>query len=375
MRRLDDAANIAEADLARDNLERMRHGQPPLQPVFTRRDVQEALQRVRPLPYDAPQQLFPGVQLVLRDAGHILGSASIELSASESGKTRRLVFSGDVGPRNTPILRDPAPVPQADIVLMESTYGNRLHRSRAETMKELGAILHAAHASRGNVVIPAFAVGRTQELLYAFALHYEEWGLGQFRVFLDSPMAGKVVQVYERHEDLFDAEAQALWRERPHPLKLPNLVFTESVAQSQAINEHKGGAIIIAGSGMANGGRIRHHLRQNLPRRNAHIVFVGYQAEGTLGRLLVDGAAQVKLFGEWLPVHAARHTVGGLSAHADQAGLMEWYGAIRGTAQTPHPPLYLVHGEDGAREVLAEKIRAGYGSKVELARPGMVAKP
>lgn len=280
-----------------------------------------------------------------------------------------MVFSGDIGPKGTPILRDPAAIERADLVLMESTYGNRLHRSRADTVAELGAILLAAHASRGNVVIPAFAVGRTQELLYWFAQHYDEWNLGSFRIFLDSPMATKVVEVYERHEELFDAEARALWRTRPHPLKLPNLWFTDSVGESQAINEHQGGAIIIAGSGMCNGGRIRHHLKHNLARRNAHIVFVGYQAQGTLGRLLVDGAPRVKLFGEWINVQAQRHTVGGLSAHADQAGLTDWYGAIGG-----HPPVYLVHGEDNAREPLAENLRARFGAKAELARPGMVVK-
>ena len=371
---LDDAANIMEADLARDNLERMRHGEPPLQPAYTRRDVQDALRRMRPLAYEQEQPLFSGVHLTLHDAGHILGSSVVTLSANEAGRTQRLVFSGDIGPKGTPILCDPAPVGEAQMVLMESTYGNRLHRPREATVQELGAILHAAHAGRGNVVIPAFAVGRTQELLYFFARHYEEWGLKEFQIFLDSPMATRVVEVYERHEDLFDAEARALWRTRPHPLKMPNLRFTVSVADSQAINEHKGGAIIIAGSGMCNAGRIRHHLRQNLPRRNAHVVFVGYQAEGTLGRLLVDGAPQVKLFGETVPVHATRHTLGGLSAHADQAGLIEWYGAIHGGAGQARPPVYLVHGEDSAREPLAEKLRQQFGAKVELARPGMVAK-
>lgn len=366
---LEDAANLAEADLARENLERMRHGGKPLAPLYTRQDVTDALRRVRPLQYGEEQQLFTGVHLRLHDAGHILGSAAIELTAMEEGQKRRLVFSGDIGPKGTPILRDPDMIPTADLVLMESTYGNRLHRSRADTIAELGSILLGAHASRGNVVIPAFAVGRTQELLYWFAQHYEEWNLGSFRIFLDSPMATRVVEVYERHEELFDAEARALWQTRPHPLKLPNLQCTNSVGESQSINQHEGGAIIIAGSGMCNGGRIRHHLKKNLGRRNAHIVFVGYQAEGTLGRLLVDGVPKVKLFGEWITVLAQRHTVGGLSAHADQAGLMEWYGAIAG-----RPPVYLVHGEDTAREPLAEKLRVRYGAKAALARPGMVVK-
>ena len=362
---LEDAASIAETDIVRDNLKRMQQGLRPEQPLYTRKDAQAALAHLRPLPYDSELELFPGVYLRFRDAGHILGSAVIELWQKNG---RKLVFSGDIGPRGTPILRDPAPVDSADLVLMESTYGNRRHRPRDDTVAELGEIFAAALHSGGNVVIPAFAVGRSQELLYWMAQHYDAWEIGRFRIFLDSPMAGKVLEVYERHEDLFDEEARVLWASRPHPLRLPNLSFTTSVAESQAINAHQGGAIIIAGSGMCNGGRIRHHLRQNLGRHNAHILFVGYQAEGTLGRLLVDGVKKVKLFGEWITVNAHRHTVGGLSAHADQAGLMDWYGAMRG-----HAPVYLVHGEDIAREALAAKLRERFRARVELSRPGMVA--
>ncbi|HSX61328.1 MAG TPA: MBL fold metallo-hydrolase, partial [Tahibacter sp.] len=291
----------------------------------------------------------------------------VELRAREDGGEKLLVFSGDLGPKGTPILRDPATIDSADVVLMESTYGNRLHRARSDTVAELGEIFTAARHSGGNVVIPAFAVGRSQELLYWLAQHYDDWGIGEFRIFLDSPMAGKVLGVYERHEDLFDDDARALWASRPNPLRLPNLQVTVGVAESQAINAHRGGAIIIAGSGMCNGGRIRHHLRQNLGRHNAHILFVGYQAEGTLGRLLVDGVKKVKLFGDWIAVNAHRHTVGGLSAHADQAGLLDWYGTIRG-----HAPVYLVHGEDAAREALADKLRDRFRARVELSRPGMV---
>lgn len=361
---LEDAASIAETDIVRDNLKRMQQGLKPEQPLYTRKDAQAALAQVRPMPYDSPLELFPGVHLRFRDAGHILGSAVVELW-QDGG--RKLVFSGDIGPRGTPILRDPAPIDSADLVLMESTYGNRLHRSRSDTVAELGEIFAAALNSGGNVVIPAFAVGRSQELLYWIAQHYEDWDIGRFQIYLDSPMAGKVLEVYERHEDLFDEEARALWARRPHPLRLPNLSLTTTVAESQAINAQQGGAIIIAGSGMCNGGRIRHHLRQNLERHNAHILFVGYQAEGTLGRLLVDGVKKVKLFGEWITVNAHRHTVGGLSAHADQAGLIDWYGAIRG-----HAPVYLVHGEDAAREALAGKLRERFRVRAELSLPGMV---
>lgn len=359
---LEDAASIAESDVARDNRKRQQQGLPLLQPLYTREDARAALARMKPQSYDEAFEVAPGVRVRLRDAGHILGSAAVEVWADG----RKLVFSGDIGPRSTPILRDPADVDGADLVLMESTYGNRLHRPRGDTVAELGELFAAAWNSGGNVVIPAFAVGRSQELLYWMAEHYDDWGIGRFRLFLDSPMAGKVLEVYERHADLFDTEARALWARRPNPLRLPNLQVTESVAESQAINALHGGAIIIAGSGMCNGGRIRHHLRQNLGRRNAHVLFVGYQAEGTLGRLLVDGVKKVKLFGEIIEVHAQLHTVGGLSAHADQAGLLDWYGRTGGRA-----PVWLVHGEDLAREALAGQLRQRYGSQVQLSRPGM----
>lgn len=359
---LADSAAIAQQDADRDN----RHpaaGSTSSVPLYDAADVAATMQRMKALPYRTPGEILPGVRVILRDAGHILGSASIELTETASGRT--LVFSGDLGPDGTPILCDPEPVPRADLVLMESTYGDRLHKSLSDTIAELGQIFAQAIASHGNVVIPAFAVGRSQELLYFFAEHFQAWGLDKFRIFLDSPMATKVTAVYDRHEDLFDAEAKALWANRPHPLRLPNLSFTDSVEQSRAINDIHGGAIILAGSGMCNGGRIRHHLRNNLAGANNHIVFVGYQAQGTLGRLLVNGVPSVKLFGEQVPVNAQCHTVGGLSAHADQAGLMAWYGAIAN-----HPPVWLVHGEDPARGVLAERLHAQFGTTVNLSKPG-----
>lgn len=365
---LEDAAGIAESDTLRENRRRAQRGQRPLEPLYTRQDARDAVRNLRRIDYGGDVTILPGVHVRLHDAGHILGSAAVELW-NDGDASRRLLFSGDIGPKGTPILRDPEPIADADLVLMESTYGNRLHRSRRDTVDELGRIFAAAYASGGNVVIPAFAVGRSQELLYWMAEHYEEWGIDRFRIYLDSPMAGKVLEVYEKHDDLFDEDAKRLWAERRRPLRLPNLDVTESVAESQAINEQEGGAIIIAGSGMCNGGRIRHHLRWNLGRPDAHIVFVGYQAGGTLGRVLVDGANEVKLFGEWIDVKARRHTVGGLSAHADQTGLMEWYGHLKS-----HPPVYLVHGEDEARRALAGKLRDTFGARAELSRPGGVVE-
>ena len=369
---LEDSARIAAGDAERAT-RRLREGRGDrddeieAKPLFTLDDVARTMAQVKAIDYDAPTTLAPGLTLTLRDAGHILGSASVALAdASGGGRPRVLVFSGDLGPSGTPILRDPAPVPHADLVLLESTYGGRLHREREATTKELAGIFHDAWDDRGVVVIPAFAVGRTQELLYAFSRHFDDWGLSRWRIFLDSPMATKVVGVYERHPDLFDAQAQRVWERRERPLRLPNLHFTVTTEESMAINRIESGAIIIAGSGMATGGRVRHHLRHRLDNQRNHVVFVGYQAQGTPGRRLVDGAPWLRLFGRDVPVRAQRHTIGGLSAHADQRGLLDWYGKIAGA-----PPVVLVHGEDEAREALAKALQDRFDADVALAEPGM----
>ncbi len=359
-----DAASISESEAERAN-RYLRAGEPEHQPLYTREDVQAVMQRLQPLPYDTRSAVLPGVELCFREAGHILGSTSVELWADG----RKLVFSGDIGPKGTPILRDPATIDSADLVLMESTYGDRLHRDRADTIRELGGILDAAWRDGGNVLIPAFAVGRSQELLYWFARHWDEWGLSRWRIFLDSPMAAKVVAIYDRHAELFDEDARRVWQGKPNPFRLPNLHITESKEESMAINRIERGAIVIAGSGMANAGRILHHFRHRLGRRETHVVFVGYQAQGTTGRRLVDGAKWVRIHGHDVRVNAQRHTVGGLSAHADQHGLLDWYGAIRSGGGSGHPPVALVHGEDKAREALAGEIGERYGVHAMLARP------
>ena len=356
-----DAASLAENDADRANRNR-KHGQPEAMPLFTRDDVEIAMGQVRSLPYDKRIAILSGVDVAFRDAGHILGSSIVELWADG----RKLVFSGDLGPKGTPILRDPEHVREADLLLMESTYGDRNHKDRAETISELGGILESAWNAGGNVLIPAFAVGRSQELLYWFARYWNEWNMSRWLLFLDSPMANRVLKVYDRHHDLFDAEAQEAWRGTPNPFRLPNLRASTTTEESMAINRVERGAIVIAGSGMANGGRILHHLRHNLDNARTHVVFVGYQAEGTLGRKLVNGAKWVRIHGRDVQANAQIHTVGGLSAHADQHGLIEWYSGF-----DPHPPVALVHGEDEAREALAAEIGKRFGVEVELARAGM----
>lgn len=356
-----DAASLAAMDAERDNKHR-KDGHKNHHPLFDAHDVAAVMRQVIRVDYEQSREVLPGVTAIFRDAGHILGSASVEVRADG----RSLVFSGDIGPKNTPILRDPVTIPHADLVLMESTYGGRVHRSRDATIEELGQVLDDAWERGGNVLIPAFAVGRSQELLYWFAKYWHEWKMSRWKIFLDSPMAAKVVEVYDKHEELFDADARQVWRSRPNPFRLPNLQFTVDVAQSKAINDTRSGAIIIAGSGMCNGGRIRHHLRQRLAHAENHLVFVGYQGVGTLGRLLVDGVPRIRLFGEEITVKAQRHTIGSLSAHADEPGLLEWYAGFQN-----HPPVVFVHGEDKAREAIAASVRKQFNAETVLAKPGM----
>ena len=364
-----DSASLSERSAEMANRHHL-HGEPDQQPLYTEDDVAAARKLLHPLAYDTDTEILPGVTLRLHDAGHILGSSILELRASDGSPNdpapKTIVFSGDIGMPGTPILRDPSTPPKADLILMESTYGDRNHKDRAATVAELGDIFAQAAASGGNVIIPAFAVGRSQELLYWFAQHFDDWKLSQWKIFLDSPMAAKVMAVYDRHEELFDADAVRVWEGRIKPFQMPNLHVTADANDSKAINALHGGAIVIAGSGMANGGRIRHHLANNLSNPNAHVIFVGYQASGTLGRMLVNGLKHVKLFGQDMPVKAQIHTVGGLSAHADQQGLLDWYGACPN-----HPPVALVHGENSARETLSTKLHGQFGINVTLSQPGM----
>jgi metallo-beta-lactamase family protein len=289
----------------------------------------------------------------------------VEVWVGEGEARRKLVFSGDLGQYDTPILQDPWKFESADLVLMESTYGNRLHRGREDTERELGGILAQAARDGGNVIVPAFAIGRSQELLYLLAKHYGEWHLARWRIFLDSPMAIAASRVYWKHPDRYDEEATRLREGFRGMPPLPNLVLSETADQSRAINNLRAGALIIAGSGMANGGRVLHHLKHNLERAECHVVIVGFQAPGTLGRQLVDRRPEVRIHGQRIRCLAQIHTLGGLSAHGDQADLLRWYDSFTG-----HPSVYLVHGEVPSAEALAEKLRE-HGAVATVARPGL----
>jgi metallo-beta-lactamase family protein len=363
---LADSATMQERDAERENRKRQKPGSKAVaEPLYTLEDALEVLQQVRTVRYGQPIEVLPGVEVTFRDAGHILGSASVWLTLREDEFVRRVTFSGDVGQYDTPILRDPEPGPAADIVLMESTYGDRLHRERAATLEEFGSILRNAKRDGGNVLIPAFAVGRTQEILYELATHFDAWELGDWRVYLDSPMAIEATGVYWKHAELFDAEAQEWFaRERALPA-LPNLTLCRTADESMAINRMPHGAIVIAGSGMCTGGRIVHHLKHNLARPECDVVFSGFQAQGTLGRAIVERREYVRIHGSPVKVAARVHTLGGFSAHGDQHDLLRWYGSIPG-----RPPVWLVHGEASAAEGLRDALR-GQGSRAEVAMPGI----
>lgn len=361
---LRDSAHLLLRETERAN--RDQPSESHVQPLFDLEDVERTLRLVQRMAYDRPTEVLPGVTVRVRDAGHILGSSSVELLLEDKGARRTLVFSGDLGQYDTPILKDPHRFESADLVLMESTYGNRRHRGREDTERELGGILDQAARDGGNILIPAFAIGRSQELLYLLAKNYGAWRVDRWKIFLDSPMAIAASRVYWKHPDRYDEETSRLragFRGMP---PLPNLVLSESADESRAINNLRGGAIIIAGSGMANGGRILHHLKHNLERPECHVVIVGFQAPGTLGRRLVDREPEVFIHGRRLRCASQIHTLGGLSAHGDQADLLRWYDSFR-----PRPPVYLVHGEVAAAEALADKLRE-LGAQADVSRPGLV---
>ena len=360
---LRDSADLAVREAQRAN-RALPAGAEPATALFDAGDVEATLALIQPMPYDVQRELLPGVLVRVREAGHILGSSSVEVWVSERVR-RKLVFSGDLGQYDTPILHDPWAFDSADLVLMESTYGDRRHRGREDTERELGAILAQAARDGGNVIVPAFAIGRSQELLYLLAKHYGEWHLANWKIFLDSPMAIAASRVYWQHPDRFDEEATRLRASFRGMPPLPNLALTQSAEESRAINNIRSAAIIIAGSGMATGGRILHHLEHNLSRAECHVLIVGFQAPGTLGRQLVDRQPQVRIHGQLVHVAAQIHTLGGLSAHGDQADLLRWYDNFAG-----RPPVYLVHGELSSSEALAVKLRE-HGAQATVARPGL----
>jgi metallo-beta-lactamase family protein len=350
---LADSAHIQEMEANWRNRKKKRAGRSRfIEPLYTKADAEAAMECFRPIDYGLDVILSPKARVRFNDAGHILGAASIEIWLKEGDREVKVVFSGDLGSSNQPIIPDPTYIQEADVVFIESTYGDRLHKSKESTYEELKDVINAAQEDGGNVIIPAFAVERTQEVLYILNELYEQGQIPRLDVYVDSPLAISATQIFLDHPECFDDEALTKLRKGDHPLEFPGLQFTPSAEESMKLNHIKKGAIIIAASGMAHAGRIKHHLRYNLWRPEAHIVFVGYQAQGTTGRRIVDGARRVKIFGEDVAVNANIHTIGGFSAHADRDGLLKWLQHF-----DPKPAAtVIIHGEAHSSKAFAKYI-------------------
>ena len=365
---LKDSLALQKADLKRENQQRARTKQPPLEPLFEEQDVRNLKPLIRPVKYEQRTEIAPGIEARFVDAGHVIGSSSIELTVTENGRKKVVVFSGDLGPRGAPLMTDPTPFEKADAVIMESTYGDRTHRSLRETAIEGREIIGRAIEQNSKILVPIFAVGRTQLLLYLLAGAFQRGTLPKFPIYLDSPMAIEATKVYGRNNELFDEEAKEMVESGELRKSLAVAKACPKPGDSRALNEVTGPCLIMAGAGMCTGGRIIHHLRHNLPIQGTVVLIVGYQSANSLGRRLVDGDKEVRIFGERIPVRASVHTMGGFSAHADQQGLLDWYGAMAPSK----PRTIITHGEDRARETFSELIRAKHGTRTECPNLGDV---
>lgn len=356
-----DAAHLHVEEARRKGRRHQRRGDVPSEPLYDVPDVLETLERFgRAVRYDAPIDLADGMRATFGNAGHILGSAWVLLEVEEQGERKSLLFSGDMGNREKPILNPPTLAPRADYVIMESTYGNRAHKSLADSVVELKEAILDTLERGGNIVIPTFALERAQDLLYFLRELEEQRALPRYlSVFLDSPMAISATEVFRRHPEDCNPETLHLFQNGKDPFTVPGLHFTRNTDESKSINHLRGGAVIMAGSGMATGGRVLHHLRNNLWRKESSVVFVGYASEGTLARRIIDSQNPVHIYGEEVRVAARVYTIGGFSAHADQQELLDWYRGSGTPAIT-----FLVHGEETGRAALAQVLR-GQGLRVE----------
>jgi len=368
---LPDSGYIQEMEAEQRNRKRLRAGKQPVEPLYTAADADACLGSFARLDYGETAEVLPGVRARFGEAGHLLGSSTVELWVEDAHGDAKLVFSGDIGTYNRPIINDPGVITEADYVVMESTYGDRLHDMHCDAKKQFREIVRSAIAKGGNLVIPSFAVGRTQELLYdlkIMMLGGDVPGLDKVPIYVDSPLATRATEIFRKdYYKYYDPETMALMARGEDPLNMPNLQFSETTDQSRAINEAEGTNIIISASGMCEAGRIRHHLKHNLWREEATVLFVGYQAENTLGRLLLDGARSVKIFGEEIFVRARICNIPGYSGHADRDGLIEWIKAF-----DPKPrKVFVVHGESAVCDVFAKALRDRLGLDAAVPDEGM----
>lgn len=359
---LKDSGYIHEKEAEWKNRKNERAGRPAVEPLYTFNDAMDSLKFIKPVLYDQLIELNDEMKFVFNDAGHILGSAITELWITEEGKTSKIVFSGDLGVMDRPILRNPTIIKKADYVIMETTYGNRVHPSNSLDVTRLMDIIRDTAKRGGTTVIPSFAVGRTQELIYELNRVYDSDSeyrkdFENLMVYVDSPMATTATEVFKRNAQVFDDETKAYITKGDNPLDFKNLKFTRTSQESMWLNSDPTPKVIISASGMCDAGRIRHHLKHNLWNRKSSIIFVGYQAEGTLGRLLLDGAKEVTLFGENVQVNAQIHNLEGFSGHADKDGLFTW---LSGFQKVPKH-VFLVHGEEESKEAFAYTVKEKLG--------------
>lgn len=351
-----DSARIQEEDAAykkKRHEKEGRRGPYPEIPLYTVKDAENVFPLVENIPYEQEIDLLPGLSVKFHDAGHIVGAAMIEINLDLHGEKRKIIFSGDIGQWDKPIVRDPSVFTQADFIVMESTYGDRNHEDEGSIPELLTQIVNETVAKGGKLVIPTFAVERAQELLYHFSRLVRAGKIPTLPVFLDSPMAVDVTEVFLNHTAIMDNETRKLLTQNESPFRFPGLRFVRTVEESKAINKVQGPCIIMAGSGMCTGGRIKHHLAHNISRPESTILFVGYQARGTLGRLIIEGKDEVRIHGVYHPVRAQIKQIHGFSAHADQRGLLKWLSFL----EKPPLKVFLVHGDEEVIQVLAQEIK------------------
>jgi metallo-beta-lactamase family protein len=357
-----DSARIQASDIDRHNRRRARAGEPPQEPLYTPEDAEKIVQLLEPVPYQELVQVAP----IWAESGHMLGSASIQLLVEEDGRTKRVVFSGDLGPKGALILKDFEPFQQADLVFLESTYGDHDHRPFKETVEELVRIVRVAVEQGGRILVPTFAVGRAQLITGLLGWMFRTKKIKPFPIFLDSPMAIQATSIYVRHRELFDEGMTKFLAERPLRADLKTMKLCTSAEQSMKINDQDGPFLVMAGAGMCTAGRILHHLKASLWKPDTHVLIVGYQGYGSLGRQLVEGEKSVSIHGERIAVKARVHTLSGFSAHAGQTDLLTWFSAIAPSK----PRVVLTHGEDGPRQTLAGKIQQRFNLKSTLPAMG-----
>jgi metallo-beta-lactamase family protein len=356
-----DSAHIQEMEAQWRSKKQLRHGGKQTRPLYTQKDAEASSGLFKPISYNTPFEPIDGIKITLKDAGHILGAALIEIQYKENGTASKLVFSGDIGRPAQLMMEDPSVVVEADFLFLESTYGNRNHKNEADSLDELAEAIDYSYSRGEKVIIPAFAVERTQEMIYSLHLLHRAGRLPQdMPVYVDSPLAIQATEIFNRYQAYFDKDAKILLQQGDDPLKLPQLRFTPTTQESIAINAASGPAIVISASGMADAGRIKHHLRHNLWREGASVIFVGFQAQGTLGRKIIDGIQRVRLFNEDIAVKAKIFTINGFSAHAGQSQILDWLGHFRRDGMQ----VFLVHGEYSAQQALASLITERFGFKV-----------